>query len=267
MIFCSGAFCQNDESPKTDGTSTLLGVSVGINDFHQRDEYLSPSTFNGVNFASKLSFQVETEMNRHRVDAFFSTGALNPDIQGREVTEKGGYLSYSFVHSLNRWDLGGHPFRFSLGGGISSFVMNTDFNTTDETGYTKLDQSWYWSHSLNLVLLGEYHFDRDKNLTLQLTAPLVGLVSRPENGHRLSQNNLDVVDENFLKAATQGKMEYLWSNFVLFTDVEYRQSLSNGFDLLVAYRFGYVSSNKPASMLSMGTYMNSLSVGILWSIG
>ncbi len=104
MLSCSRAFCQNDEQQKSDWPSTSLGVSVGINGFHQWDKYLSPSTFDGVNFASQLSF---------------------------------------------------------------------------------------------------------------LTSPMVGLVSRLDNGHRLSQNNIDVVDKDFLNAATQGKIEYLWSNFVL----------------------------------------------------
>ena len=181
------------------------------------------------------------------------------------MTEKLASLSYSFVHSLTTWEVGGSPLEVFLGGGVSSFAMNTDFNTADETGYVKLDQSWYWSHSLNLVLCGEYRIAEGKSLALQCAAPVVALVSRPENGHRLSQNNMDVI-EDFTKSATQGKIEYLWSSFVLFTDVEYRQSISNKFQLIALYRFGYVSSNKPDSMLGSDAYMNNLTVGIVWMI-
>jgi len=264
MIFCPCAFGQNEVVQKHEPSRTSLALSLGINDFHQRDNYLSPFAFGGVNFASKLSFQANTDNNRHRADAFFSKGAINSDVQQRDVTQYVGYLSYSFVHSLNSWEIGDHPFQFLAGGGVSSFVMNTDFFATDEYGDKTYDQSWYWSHSLNLVLSGEYQIDADKNLIVQFTAPLASLVSRPENGHWLSQNNLDV-SKSFLKAATHGKMEYLWNNFVLSTDIEYRQSLSDGFDLLATYRFGYVSSDRPASLLSMGAYMNNFLIGISWT--
>jgi len=264
MIFFSRAFCQENELREPNEVPTSLAVSAGVNNFHQRDKYISPYIFNGVSFASKISFQVKTENNQHRVDGFFTIGALSPDIPQREVTLKGGYLSYSFVHSLSAWKLGGNPVQLLVGGGISSLAMNTDFNTTDETGYITLDQSWYWSHSLNVALLGKYQLDGEKNLSLQLTAPIVGLVSRPENGHRLSQKNLEVVDKNFFNAFTQGKIDYLWNNFVLFTDFEYRQSLSSKFDLIAAYRFGYVSSNRPASTLSTHTYFNNFLAGIEW---
>ena len=264
IIFCSHVFSQNIEPQTTDGFSTSLAISSGISDFHQRDKYFSPLIFNGVNFASKLSIQMKTENNRHSIDGFFTIGALNPDIPQREVTLKGGYLSYSFVHLLNTENPIEHPLQFFLGGGISSFVVNTDFDTEDETGYTKLDQSWYWSHSLNVVFQSEYRFVESKNFMLRLTVPIVGLVSRPENGHRLKQNNLDVVDDNFFNAATQGKMDYLWKSFVIYTDIEYRQSLSSTIDFLASYRFSYISSNKPASALSTGMYMNNFLAGIEW---
>ena len=256
------AFGQNNDLQEKERSTISLGVSIGINDFHQLDKYLSPLIFNGINFASKISFQAKTKDNRHRIDGFFTIGTLNPDIQQREVTLKGGYISYSFVHSLHSWELAGHQLQLSIGPGISSYVMNTDFNTTDETGYITLDQSWYWSHSFNLIFLGNYIFDKNKNISLQFTIPFAELVSRPENGHRLSQTNLDVVDKNFLNASKQGKLEYLWNNFVFFTDLEYHQSINNNFELGLGYRFGWVSSDKPASILFTSMYMNQLFAGI-----
>src|SRR5512140_2966913 len=178
----------------------LLGLSAGINHFNQKDEYLSPLIFDGVQFASKFLFEARSTNDRHRVDASFSIGGLNADIPSREVSEKVGSLAYSYVHALNRVEPGGLPVQIWLGGGISSFAMNTDFNTTDETGYTTYDQSWYWAHTLNAVLSGEYQFAGSNSLSLRLTMPIVGLVSRPENGHRLSESNVEVRDDSFVNA-------------------------------------------------------------------
>jgi hypothetical protein len=261
VMLYSSALCQKDTLQEVDASVTSLAATVGINDFHQMDKYLSPCVFGGTNFATKLSFQVQTEQSTHTAEIFFSDGALNSDIQPRYVREHLASLSYSYARSLCTTDLRGHPLQFLLGGGISSFFSYTDFNTTDETHYTTYDQAWYWSHSLNIVLSGRYEFDPEKSLTVRLTVPVAGLVSRPENERWLSQANLDVTHD-FYKAITQGKMEYLWNSFVLFTEIEYRHALSNDFDLLATYRFAYVSTSKPASILAMGMYMNNLTLGI-----
>jgi hypothetical protein len=265
LMFHPIVICRDNTPKEPDGLKWSLGGSVGINDFHQRDKYLSPFVFDGKNFASILTLQVQSEQSRHTVDAFFSYGPLDSDIQPRYVREHVASLSYSYVCSVAALEFGGRPLQFSAGGGISSFLLFTDFNTTDQTGYTTYDQSWYWSHSLNIVLSGEYEFDAGKNLAVRLTAPIAALVSRPENERWMSPSNSEV-SHNYFKAAGQGKIEYVWSNLVLFTDVEYRQSIGNDFSFLATYRFGYISSGRPAPILSMGTYMNNLSIGILWSM-
>ena len=265
IMICSTSLCQDDTSQEPAGVKNSLAASIGINDFHQRDKYLSPYTFDGVNFASKLSFQVLSSESWHNVDAFFSYGALNSDIQPRFVREYVAALSYSYVYSMGTTMVAGRPLQFSAGGGISSLLLFTDFNTTDETNYTTYDQSWYWSHSLNIVLSGGYEFDADKNLSVRFTVPVAGLVSRPENERWMSSNNSEV-RHNYFKAAAKGMMEYIWDSFVLYTDIDYRHSLSSDFSLFATYRFGVVSSNKPASLLSTGMFMNNFLVGIDWQI-
>lgn len=263
MILAPYAMCQNEEPGTASGSKTLLGASIGINDFHQRDKYLSPYAFSGVNFASRLTFQVKSETDKHSIDGYFSVGSISADLQPRDVTQYVGGLSYSYVRLLSPWRVLGCPLQLSLGGGLSSYVMNTDFLTTDETGYTTYDQSWYWLHSVNAVISADYEIGEGRNFLLQCTIPVMGIVTRPENGHFMNQRDLDVAHD-FLKAATGGKAEYIWNDFVLFAGIQYRQALSKHIGLLVDYRFGYVSSSKPAELLAMAAYMNSLSAGLVW---
>lgn len=225
------------------------------------DEYLSPIIFGGMMLSSRVSYQLKLAHATHTGDIRFSIGSLDSDLQPREVTQYVLYVSYSFLHALRAWDIAGRPLQFSLGTGLSSFATVTDFNTVDKFGnYTYSDESWYWSHALNLHLRGKYLLAESRSLSLQLTTPVVRLVSRPENGHDSNSKNAEVRD-NYLNAAKQGESEFLWDNLVLLCEIEYRQRLSDHFDLRGAYWFGYASSDKP---LAMGMYMNDFLVGILW---
>jgi hypothetical protein len=264
MLVPVHGLCQNSASADSTDCVSLVGVSLGISDFHQKDKYLSPFVFNGMTLASRISWRMEDAMSRHGVDAFFSRGSLDSDVQPRNVTQTLAYLSCYGVHPIGTWDYAGNPLQLLVGAGLSSFVANTDFNAIDRTyNVVATDQSWYWSHSLNAVVACAYRLDGGRDLSVQVTAPVLRLVSRPENGHWLSTSNLDV-SKNFLRAATKGKIEYLWDDLVLFGEIEYRHQISSHFGLRGTYWFGYMSSGKPDAMLSMGMYANHFLVGLDW---
>ena len=256
ISFSSNSYCQNDESVNNNNSS--FGASLGINEFHQRDKYLSPYIFSGMIFASRLSYEFRTEKNINKVDAFFSTGSLNSDIQPRNINHYVGYISYSFLHQLVPFKLGDSPIKFSIGGGFSSFLENTDFYTDE---IADVDHSWYWSHSLNLLVKGDYQLDNRKNIFIQLTLPAVKFVSRPQNGHLLNDRNSEV-NKNFLNAAKKGRLELLWKNPVFILEIGYRQPIGDKLDFFGTYMFGYTSSNRPDAMLTMNNYMNNLLIGI-----
>ena len=117
--------CQTFNSLKTNHTLYSIGVGFGFNDCHIKDEYLSPEPFRGTMFSSALSLQAKLERSRHAVEIYYSTGHLDSENPQLDITQKIGSLSYSFKHSLDSWNFIGSPLELSLGGGISSFVMNT----------------------------------------------------------------------------------------------------------------------------------------------
>ncbi len=260
------AFSRGNPAIETGGSGKSISLSIGVTQYNQLDKYLSPYVFGGTLFCSDAEYRVRSGENTQRIGLFACLGALGSSVQSRDVYQDVGLLSYSFVHALGRWDVLGAPLEMSLGGGISSLVMNTDFNIVDNlSAITIYDQSWYWHHSLNLIIAGEYMPGIGSTLAVRLTAPLLGLVSRPGNGHWLNDANDDVI-HNFGSAAIQGKLEPFWKAPVLFAAVEYVHSLAERLNIRGRYSFSYVASNRPAEILSLGMYMNSALVGLEWVI-
>ena len=174
----------------------------------------------------------------------------------------GAYVSY--FHEAGRRQAARASVGLFIPGKFSSLVMNTDFNNVDNVYGTSLyDQSWYWDHSLNLVVLAEYRPAGRGSFALQFTAPVVGLVSRPKNGHWLNADNYEVI-RNFGNAAVQGLLEPFWNAPVAFMTVEYTHSLTEHLNLRGSYSFAYVGSDRPADILSMGMYMNDIVAGAEW---
>ncbi len=260
---CFNGICQSDMGTKTFPSKYFIGGEIGINDFHMKDEYLSPLPCNAMMFSSKISFGARLGNAKHYVELYYSHGSPSPDNQDFNITENQGALSYSFLQNIHKLKLMDLPLNLFLGGGISSFVMNSDLMTDSKEGlgyYT--DQSWYWSHALNINAEGEYLLSENKTLSVQFQVPFFKIVTRPSNGHWLGTKNQKVLN-NFLNAAGGGKGEFFWKNFIILYKIEYMQILNEHLALKGSYRFNYTSSNTP---FSMGMYMNNLSIGIDWRL-
>lgn len=237
-----------------------IGGRIGLNDFHMKDEFLSPDIFKGILFSSEISFSAELKKIRHTVDLYFSYGNPEPNHSQLELTQYIGGISYSFFHSIDSLKICGSPFAFSLGVGLSSFVMNTDYNISSSLGLGKsYDQSWYWSHALDIKIRGDYILSDIQSLSVQLGAPIIKIVSRPANGHWLDSSYNEVSRDNFLNAATQGRREFIWNNFVLDFKFNYHHRISNTINLICGYNFNFTSSDRP---LTMKSYMNNLLIGV-----
>jgi hypothetical protein len=263
IIFClvgASAFCQNIK-PSVQKTENVhsLGLSLGLNNFHSRDEYLSPVIYSGNMFYSGLHYQLNTSKYMHNAEASYSFGNPDSDVQPRDVKENIGYFSYSCMRLIATEQLAGNPLEIRIGGGFSSFATHTDFDAVDKTyNYTFYDRSWYWSHSVNLLLGGDYELSAQKNILVQVSLPVFSLVSRPREGHHFNSDNLIVYD-NFLKAAARCSPEYIWNNFAVRIEAAYKQKLDEHISVSLNYRFNYSSIDRPYNMRS---YMNQFLAGI-----
>jgi len=250
--FSTIGICQTGEVNDANRRTNSFGLGLGLDRFGQRDQLESPYTYSGIMFASSLSYRRRGPTDLHIVETFFSLGGINSDALPANVAETVGMLSYSYVHKVVNAPVGAY-----LGGGLSSTVMSSDFK------FSSTYSSWYWNHSLNLVLAADYCFGKGRSLSVELTAPVVGLISRPKNGSWLNGDNWDVM-QNFLVAAGQGVFQPFWSAPAVFASVGYTQPVSGHLNVRGTYRFAYVASDRPAETQSLRMFMNVVLVGLEW---
>jgi hypothetical protein len=225
-----------------------LGISLGVDDFHFRDEYLSPHIFSKSLFSTQLSYQIRAKRYLHNIEVDFSTGHPNSDIQPRNVTENIGSIAYAVSRVIDVEQIAGKPLELSVGAGVSTFIVSTDFVAEDKRySYEWNEQSWYCSNSLGIHTGGNYQVSDKTWFSMQFVLPFLSLVSRPENGHSFNAENAKVID-HFLNVEAQGKPEFFWDNAALSCELGYKQKLGNRCHLKLNYLFNYATSNRPAHL-------------------
>lgn len=259
LFFYVFAFGQEElQSKVQQKVGRSLGISLGVNDFHFRDNYLSPHIFSKTMFSSAISYQFNAKRYFHSIDLSYGFGHPNSDIQPRNVSENIGSISYAISRVINASNIAGHRLELSLGAGVSTFIVSTNFNAIDRRyNYVWNEQSWYCSNSLNLHLGGEYQIHDRKSFSMHITLPMFRLVARPENGHIYNNENAKVIDR-FFNVVVQGKPEWFWDNASLAYELGYKQPLGKCTNLKLNYLFNYITSDRP---LHLQMYMNRFMVG------
>ena len=247
--------------------SRALGLTFGVADFHQRDEYLAPATYAGAMLAAGIGYERRGARTLLDVEAAATFGRTDSPTLPRDVHQYTGRVAVTLLRALGAAGDTGRRLRLYAGGGLTALASVTDFKTRDLAygGTSYGDASWYWSRSLDLVARAEYRLGR-RAVALQLSVPALRLVSRPETG-KFFPGGKPRVAASVLGAVVAGSPEAPWENPVLFGRAEVRQGLGGGggggLVLRAVYDFSYVSSDRP---LPLGMYCNAFQVGVLWPL-
>ena len=237
--------------------NNTLTLNIGVNDFHIKDERISPLIFRGILFSSYTSYKYRDNKFTHDVETFISLGKIFSTFNQNLVEQFAGCISYSLLHQIYNVDYANSNINLNLGAGIKSFVS---YENTLDPNYFILsgEDSWYWSHSLNLIFSGVYNIVNKHSINFQLSSPFIRTVSRPD----FSQNQLYYeVESNHLKAAKYGDIEFLWNDFVIFSNLSYVYNQSKHIGLNISYNFYYASTHKTQFM---GLYSNNFLLGGGW---
>jgi len=238
-----------------------INAAAGLNNFHIKDEYLSPYIFGGSVFSSELSYKINLDRQRHECDIYFSTGNISSEKWAKELKLYTGKLSYSYFQSVKNWTNNNSQIELFLGIGVSSFAQFSVLPTSqDITWYGTSDKSWYWSHSTDIHLFSEYRFADGKTVSFQISLPFLRFISRPDYSHNFSYRNYSV-SNSFFHAGDKGKAEYLWENKVINCKIKYQLPLRDYLNLQCSYSFSYLAND---STLPVAMYNNNFAAGLIW---
>jgi len=251
----------NSENPSTKYSA---GLAFGANNFNMKDEYLAPSSCKGWLVSIGFNFSAENKCGLHEAGGWYSFGDPKPEKEDFLISQKAALLSYAYLLNLSVTELWGSDLIFRAGGGVSTFVMNSDLDIASKTYQgTFSDQSWYWAHSINILAQADYKITEEKNIRIELSLPVYQVVSRPENGHWLNKKNSEVMYDSFLNAAKGGTGEFITNTPDIFINLSYKSKMNDGLSFVGKYGLIISASNRP---FDMGMYMNCLSAGFELSL-
>jgi hypothetical protein len=257
IIILSVQFALAQDKKLIDSCNNYISISSGIDDFHEKDEKLSNLIFRGICFSAKASYLYELSDSRHLINAHFSKGAINSDLKlNDEVRQITASLDYTYLRKISRFHIMGKNADLFLGGCLKSYLFEVLMTTSVPYYDIQYEESWYWSHSINFSLSGEYKLNELDKLSFWLNSPLMSLVSRPD--YSLSMRNYEV-QKNFTGALAYGEMDFFWNNIVIDAEIKYNKEIASNVDLQATYEFSYTST-KISQMLRL--YSNNLYLGV-----
>jgi hypothetical protein len=166
-------------------------------------------------------------------------------------------LRYSFLQDFSDFKLFKHETRFFAGGSASTFYSKSNYYYLDKyyNMYFTSVWTWYWSHSIDLVLQLEYKIDEGRFLIINLDLPVISNVSRPKYSPSADYSYSD----NDWKIKAFGNTEFFWKNFEPNFSILYQTPLIENINFLFSYEFTYARYDKPDPVRQ---YMNDLRFGI-----
>ncbi len=231
-----------------------LTIAIGADNFHIKDEYISPLIYRGTVFSVAALYRVAGETTRQTIEADFSTGTLTSAPRQFDAQHYIGALSYTVLFRLHETEAFGLPVGFFGGGGIGSTFWISDYSTP-ATLQPNGRGDGYLVHGVALAARAEAGLGSGRLLALQASSPVLRLVSRPEYG--VVSNRSD----DYLYALEHPYTEYFWENPVVQFQAEYSQPVSDSFDFDAVYRFGFNRCDEP---LPMSAFSNTFVAGMRW---
>lgn len=239
-------YAQTENLIIPDSTKYNLGIALGVNNLHLKDEYLSPAVFRGNMFATTVNLGIQKNKYLHEIACYFSAG--NPELENHspDVSQKIVQLSYSYLYNVCNNNFMGNPYSLTLGAGLSTFVANSYviMNSSNTNSELK-DQAWYWRHAVNILAGGKIQLSESNSMSARLTIPVFKMVSRPENGHWLNEKNKKVIDDSFFYAAQGGRGEFIWDSFNISCNISFVRKIDEKIAFRGTYLVGFISSNRP----------------------
>lgn len=227
-----------------------LSVSIGLSDFHVRDEIASPLTYGNRTLRLGIEYNAKKDLYRHIIELDGYYGLIYIRFPKYETENIRGSLRYSYLHLIHRAKLFSSPLVFYIGGCIHTFLNHSSYREYITTSGI-IEAPWYWSHSLGLSLLTHYQF-KENEFTIHCNYSILSNVSRPAYSYVPGTQTSEPIKP-------LGKMEMFWNHQKFRAKLEYIHRLGKLWNISASYNFEYLCYPNPRKI---ALYMNNVYFGV-----
>jgi hypothetical protein len=213
-----------------------LGVTLGVTNVHNKDEFHSPYTYNGRNFLLGLSYFRTTSRNSQEVLFDLSTGHLHSSVSPAANSQV-GLLSYDYFFRTKAIS---NKLSGALGLGLHAMATRVNYLPDVELPKSYLTAGTFLAAGGRL----RYSISRRSALEFNASISTLGVVYRPD---------FDINGKSLTGAA-------FWGNSLFYTvKLSYIFQLNPKLDFVVSYRYQYFGYNEPRPIYFS---QNGLSIGL-----
>jgi hypothetical protein len=238
-----------------DDLTNNIGISIGIIDFHMRDELGAPLTFGGIGIASDIQYMHKGKKDRHIIELTMNYDELGCTYDEYVVFNGTGSLRYNYLREVLKFGSDKNKYSFFVGGGLRSFINLSQYSENYVPGLitTTMAYTWYVAHTAEVSLLFDYNRSPSNEFAFQLFIPVIMLVSRPP--YSIDESSSGTI----MHANIMGTGSFFWENPSLQFKAAYEHKISHWCWLYANYSFQYSSFDNPRTF---EMYMNNLLVGV-----
>ena len=240
---------QNPDSSKNVRINDF-SASIGLSDFHIRDERASPLTFRGQGIMFNVSYGRTGENHKHLLDFLINTDMLNSDFGEYYSFGIRGYARYNYYYRVVNSNRRDNRFNIFIGGGLSTFLNCSFFfeKSYPEQVSNNLANTWYFVHSIEISVLMDYKYKGKNIFELRLFQPLVSNISRPPYSIAWSTPNSTGLF-NLI-----GNNSFFWEYSNIQLKLMYQRLINEWLNLSFDYYFQYSSYPQPRQLNFYSNY-------------
>jgi len=240
-----------DSTNKKSDLKNSIGVSLGLSDFHVRDEMASPLTYRGTGITGCLEYKRKGEKSIHTAGLSGYYDILTTNFAKYDAENYRVGFRYNYLHRISELSIFKNNFKIYVGGGVYSFLNYSHYKEYISK-IELINVPWYWSHSAEFSFLFDYFISHSNHVTLQFYLPIISNVSRPAYSSFGRELNRVGVVKLF------GVMAPFWKNPNVQINVGFNYRINTWLKIFAQYNFQYASYSEPRKV---AMYMNNLRTG------
>jgi hypothetical protein len=243
----------SDKAYAQNSNRNSLDINFGISNFHIVDDLATELVFRGNGIAASLRFTQVRNMSLHGGEASYFHSMLTTQAENFSTENFKGRFHYGYYFKTIAGPVFNKQVELYLGGSFTSLFCSSDYYFDKASIQARATASWYWSHSLDVGALLDFHLSERNLVRFQVYMPFISNVSRPVYS---SMGDFDI-EKNDYVIKPFGKTSFFSDNLSVTNHLLYRYCFEK-FYMQAGWEFCYIKYKDP-SVIKM--YMNNFRLG------